>query len=189
MTDATILATTIMSSCQMSSLLASNGNSIQLRCFGCPSRIKPAVRLSLEQHLPCVSVFHNRWTKLQLLRSRGRIGRIGLEFSFADMAAQITVEIPRQLSSRLFLGVRLPFPRLHTPKRASLVSSFAVYSGGTAKAMGLIRVYARITAPYCPHSYIRQCIGCIVQDWVRGQVYGRREYVIVERCTLSIPDK
>lgn len=52
-----------------------------------------------------------------MLRSRGMIGSV---FSLADKAAQIAVEIPRQLSSRLFLGACLPFPRLHTPKRAFL---------------------------------------------------------------------
>lgn len=61
-----------------------------------------------------------------MLRSRGMIGSV---FSLADKAAQIAVEIPRQLSSRLFLGACLPFPRLHTPKRAFLVSIFAVYAG------------------------------------------------------------
>jgi hypothetical protein len=108
------------------------------------------------------------------------------------MAAQIAVEIRRHLSLRLFVGVCLPclpFLRLEPETCVRARICFAVY-GKPQKSKVLSKCIV-LGSPRLTQGLRRESITVAVQyrSVCTGKVYARRKYVIVERCTLPIPDK
>jgi hypothetical protein len=88
-----------------------------------------------------------------------------------DMAAQIAVEIPRHLSSRLFVGVNLPFPRLEPETCVRARICFAVYAGIPRKPKVLSRCIM-LGSPRPTQGLILQRIGCTAQSVCTGKCMG-----------------